>query len=151
MPKPEMTILNVKQIIERIITLIKSKILDYGINLQVYIESDELEMLADKSLIEQVFLNLILNAIDAVQEMKNPSLIIKAQSENENHVIISFKDNGNGISESEIENIFIPFFTTKDKGSGIGLSITKQIMFMHKANIVVKSEPGAGAEFTLTF
>lgn len=151
MPKPELEKLNVKYIISRVITLLKPKIQESKIDFQLKIESDDSEIIADKSLIEQAFINLILNAIDAVQETENPSLIIEVQRNNKNHILISFQDNGKGISENDIENIFIPFYTTKHKGSGIGLSITKQIMFLHKGNIAVKSEPGIGSKFILTF
>ncbi len=151
MPRLELESVNVNDIINRVETLLKSKINDCEIDLEILIESEGLEIIADKSLLEQVIINLMLNAIEALQKTRNPKIIIEAKKSNDNRIVISFIDNGNGIPKGDIDNIFIPFFTTKHKGSGIGLSITKQIMYQHKGNISVKSEYGSGAILTLTF
>lgn len=151
MPKPELEELDVNKLINRIISLLKPKLTESEINIQLKIDFDDLNIIVDKSLIEQAFINLVLNAIDALQGIENPTLLIGASRNAENHVIIFFEDNGKGISESELENIFVPFFTTKHKGSGIGLSLTKQIMYLHKGNIAVKSALSVGTKFTLSF
>ncbi|HAF28339.1 MAG TPA: hypothetical protein DCG75_04750 [Bacteroidales bacterium] len=151
MPKPELEEINIKTLIKRILSLLKPKIVEAGINVSVKIEPEELKFTIDKSLIEQAFINLVINAIDALQKTENPTLIINVSRNVENHIIIIFEDNGKGISEEDLENIFIPFFTTKREGSGIGLSLVKQIMYLHKGNITVKSTLGQGSRFTLSF
>ncbi|MBU8891321.1 MAG: GHKL domain-containing protein [Bacteroidales bacterium] len=151
MPKPELKEISIQPVISRIISLLKSKINESGILLNVNIPEDEIKIIADQSLVEQAFLNIILNAIDALKETEKPILEIEINRNAENHIVIIIKDNGMGISIEELENIFIPFYTTKPEGSGIGLSIARQIMFLHKGNISVKSEPNEGAVFTLTF
>jgi len=151
MPKPELEELNVRSLINRIISLLKPKLVESEIDFHVKVEFEELKIIVDKSLIEQALINLVLNAIDALKESDNPTLIIEATRNEGNHIIIFIEDNGKGISEIDLENIFIPFFTTKREGSGIGLSLTKQIMFLHKGNISVKSKSGVGTKFTLTF
>jgi len=151
MPKPEIEDVYVKDLINRVTSLLKPKLVDKGIKCHIKIESNDLKIIVDKSLIEQALINLVLNAIEALEESENPSLIIETTRNSENHVLIAVEDNGKGIGESDLENIFIPFFTTKHEGSGIGLSLIKQIMFLHKGNIFVKSKPKKSTKFTLSF
>jgi len=151
MPKPELNELKVVNLINRTESLLKVKLLENKIDFKVNIESDELKIIADKSLIEQVLINLLVNAIDAVQESDNPAIKIDVLKNKENHTFISIEDNGKGIEEDNLENIFIPFFTTKREGSGIGLSLAKQIMFLHKGSINVRSIPQIGTKFVLSF
>ena len=151
MPEPEFEKIVVTDLISRIGLLLKSKIQEKSIDLITNIESDELSILADKSLIEQALINLVLNAIDALEEISSPQIKINASKNKENRILISIEDNGKGISEDDLENIFIPFYTTKKQGSGIGLSLTKQVMFLHKGNITVQSELGKGTKFVISF
>jgi nitrogen fixation/metabolism regulation signal transduction histidine kinase len=151
MPKPELEEVSIKTLLKRILSLLKPKIVESGINVSVKIEPEELTFIIDKSLIEQAFINLVINAIDALQETENSTLKIEVSRNIENNIIIIFEDNGKGISAENLENIFIPFFTTKREGSGIGLSLVKQIMYLHKGNITVKSTLGKGSIFTLSF
>ena len=91
---------------------------------------------------EQVLINLIKNAVEACGE--NPEILISATSDHPGHIfLISVRDNGSGISPDAIDNIFVPFFTTKNGGSGIGLSLSRQIISMHGGSIKVASEPGS--------
>jgi signal transduction histidine kinase len=101
-------------------------------------------------MVERVLINLILNAIDAVRSVANPEIIIHVGSRN-HQTIIEVKDNGKGIEKENIDKIFVPFFTTKKQGSGIGLSLARQIMRLHKGSISVKSESGEATIFTLRF
>lgn len=112
----------------------------------------QLQILADRNQIEQVLINLIRNAEEACSETAKPEIKITAQgSVNSNPVVITVSDNGPGIIPEALDKIFVPFFTTKPGGSGIGLSLCKQIMTLHHGNITVKSEPGYGSTFTLLF
>ncbi len=151
MPKPDLKEVKIVDLIKRVEILLNSKIIENNIKLSVNIASEDLKILVDKSLIEQVFINLLLNAMDALSDSENPEIKINALKKDDNHLIISIEDNGKGIEESNLENIFVPFFTTKQKGSGIGLSLAKQIMFLHKGNITVKSDSNIGTKFVLSF
>jgi two-component system nitrogen regulation sensor histidine kinase NtrY len=106
---------------------------------------------ADPDLVDQVIINLVLNAMDAVKKVENPEISILATINNSNRVVVDIKDNGNGIKPDILDKIFMPFFTSKKHGSGIGLSLSRQIMHLHKGSITVKSKPEEGTVFTLTF
>jgi signal transduction histidine kinase len=109
-----------------------------------------LSLHADKRLLEQVLINLLKNAMEAMDGREDASVRLKAFS-GAHHVMIQVEDNGPGIPLEEQERIFIPFFTTKKQGSGIGLSLSRQIMRMHGGSVTVRSEPDKGAVFTLSF
>jgi signal transduction histidine kinase len=105
----------------------------------------------DTSLIDQLLINLLVNAIDAVKEVSHPSIILSGYIQPNNRPILKIADNGAGMSPEVADKIFIPFFSTKKTGSGIGLSLCKQIMLLHKGNIQVQSREGEGTVFTLYF
>jgi len=106
----------------------------------------------DKELIDQVLINLLQNAIHALDEIESDKMIILNAFINEyGRPTLTIRDNGVGIDEEALGKIFIPFFTTKKQGSGIGLSLSKQIMRKHGGAITVKSVMNEGTEFTLRF
>jgi signal transduction histidine kinase len=112
--------------------------------------SEYLTIQADVEMIEQVLINLLKNAIEALSETENPKLdLIGAYVDNV--VKIEIIDNGPGIIKEALEHIFVPFYTTKRTGSGIGLSLSRQIMQMHNGSITVESEPDVRTVFTLRF
>ncbi|MFN3665822.1 MAG: sensor histidine kinase, partial [Sediminibacterium sp.] len=115
------------------------------------LKETDLSLELDHNLIEQVLINLILNAMDAVKESQDPRITLSATSLPNKKVVIKVADNGIGMSEEVMNNIFIPFFSTKKNGSGIGLSLCKQIMMLHKGNITVQSVEGTGTVFALQF
>ena len=106
---------------------------------------------ADSGLIEQVLINLVLNAIDAVKNKADPRIVLSAYTDIDYKAIIKLTDNGTGMTEDLLDKIFIPFFSTKKNGNGIGLSLCKQIMLIHKATIQVQSKENEGTVFTLRF
>jgi signal transduction histidine kinase len=118
--------------------------------MDIVLKDTSLSVEVDPSLIEQVLINLVVNAIEALKDRENAMIVLSATSNN-NKVAIKVADNGTGIPDDVLENIFIPFFSTKKTGSGIGLSLCKQIMMLHKGNINVHSVPGQGTAFTLQF
>jgi len=122
-----------------------------NIELEIILKDPDLMLEADTDLIEQVLINLILNAADAVKEVSNPRIQLSAYLSPNNKVVIKVADNGVGISADLMEKIFIPFFSTRKTGSGIGLSLCKQIMMLHKGNIKVQSVAGEGTAFLLFF
>jgi signal transduction histidine kinase len=105
----------------------------------------------DSQLIEQVLLNLVRNSIQALEDIETGKKISILAGRVVSGIQISVSDNGCGIDMDHMDHIFIPFFTTRKKGSGIGLSFAKQIMRLHNGQISVKSDPGRGAEFILRF
>ena len=105
---------------------------------------------ADANLLEQVLINLLLNAIEAVKEVEQPYISLSA-IETKDHIQLRIQDNGAGMSAEIQEQIFTPFFTTKKTGTGVGLTLSKQIMLMHGGNISVDSKEGEGSTFTLQF
>jgi signal transduction histidine kinase len=100
--------------------------------------------------LSQVVINLIKNAFEAM-DTEGGSCILKAEKKLSGEILIMVEDTGKGIPDAQKEKIFLPFFTTRENGSGIGLSLARQIMRLHKGNIDVSSEEGKGTKFTLLF
>ena len=122
-----------------------------NIELEIILKDPELEVEADINLIEQVLINLLLNAMEAIKETPHPKIILTANKSENGRVAIKVVDNGRGIEDEVLDKIFIPFFSTKKSGSGIGLSLCKQIMMLHKGNIHVQSVMNEGTAFILQF
>ena len=133
---PDFEKINMEGLFKSVLALQKASLDQYKI--KTSISESQIDLLADKSMLEQVLINLITNSIDALKETSEPYLQLNCFKEN-NRVVIQVIDNGKGIPEDKIDKIFIPFFTTKEKGSGIGLSFARQVMRLHKGNIFVKS------------
>ncbi|HRZ21279.1 MAG TPA: ATP-binding protein [Bacteroidales bacterium] len=150
-PKPNFRYFPVKELFDRNLQLLKPKLEQHGIQCSCVITPDNLMLTADPDLVDQVVINLVLNAIDAVKNRVNPLITARALTTSSGRVIIELIDNGHGIKPDIIDKIFMPFFTSKKEGSGIGLSLSRQIMHLHKGTVTVKSLPGEGTTFTLTF
>ncbi len=141
----------VRDLFEGVEILLENQIEQKNIEFDVVIKDFEMKIEGDMVLIEQVLINLIINAIDAVKAQQNPSIILSAFRNNQEQMIIEVRDNGVGMSDELMDKIFVPFFTSKPNGSGIGLSLSKQIMALHKGAITVNSVEGKGTAFRLTF
>ncbi|HTJ48369.1 MAG TPA: ATP-binding protein, partial [Cyclobacteriaceae bacterium] len=139
-----------KELIEHVAQLMKTELKKTNIKFNVECNSDYLTIQADVELIEQVLINLLKNAIEALGETANPTLELIGRYD-ENSIKIEVIDNGSGIIKEALEHIFVPFYTTKKRGSGIGLSLSRQIMQMHNGSISVESEPDVKTIFTLRF
>jgi signal transduction histidine kinase len=150
-PKPKFKLLLVTDFLKRVEKLVHHKLSDNNISFRWSVEPKSLEITADPDLMEQVMINILLNAISAVTGRENPSILLSAIMGKDGKVIISVEDNGIGIVEEALEKIFIPFFTTKKQGSGIGLSLSRQILRLHNATIRAQSTPNEGSAFTLRF
>ncbi|HEY0056775.1 MAG TPA: ATP-binding protein [Pedobacter sp.] len=120
------------------------------IDLEIILKDPSIQIEADSSLLEQVLINLLVNAIDAVKGRVNPKISLSAEYDASRKCIIKVTDNGQGIPQELLDKIFIPFFSTKKTGSGIGLNLCKQIMMLHKGNIQVETIEGVGTSFMLT-
>lgn len=146
-PSPVPEIIPVKNLLNNVCTLFKEQ----DKFLKVLPAPSHLQVIADKSLIEQVLINLIKNALDATHECSEPQIELSAGINPEGKTFIQVSDNGTGIPTEVQERIFIPFFTTKPSGSGVGLSISRQIMHTHKGDLEIIPETGKGSRFLLTF
>jgi signal transduction histidine kinase len=150
-PMPNIRMILLKELFDRITVLYKAKFIESAIKLETQIIPSDLSIKADLELIEQVLINLIQNAMEAMQEISNPKLEIKAGKNKAGQVQISITDNGKGISNDILEQIFLPFYSTKTNKSGIGLSLSQQIMMQHHGRLEVSSESGKGATFIMIF
>ncbi len=122
-----------------------------NIDLQIALKDPDLQLQVDVNLFEQVLINLVVNAIEALKNNPSGHIIISGFVDASHKTVIKVEDNGAGMSPELLEKIFIPFFSTKKSGSGIGLSLCKQILMLHKANIHVQSKEGAGTAFIMQF
>lgn len=150
-PPPKYNIFFIREMLDDITNLFKNEIENAGISLKVSIKPENLELTADRELIEQIVINLVKNAIHGVEKTENPTIELKAFISGRGEKMIQVTDNGQGILPEVLDKIFIPFFTTKQKGSGIGLAISKQIMRLHGGTITAWSEPEKQTIFTLKF
>jgi two-component system nitrogen regulation sensor histidine kinase NtrY len=121
------------------------------IELGIVIRDLTLAIDIDINLVEQVLINLVVNAIEAVKDIQAPQIILSAEVQPNSKIIIKVSDNGTGMPPELLDKIFIPFFSTRKTGSGIGLSLCKQIMLLHKGTIQVQSVEGKGSAFLLQF
>jgi two-component system, NtrC family, nitrogen regulation sensor histidine kinase NtrY len=141
----------VRDLIENLLQLMQPTLEQKHIEVETILKDTDLMLEADTSLLEQVLINLLVNAIEAVKDRPDPRIILSAYLNNNRRTVIKVADNGHGMPSELIEKIFIPFFSTKKSGSGIGLSLCKQIMMLHKGNIQVQSAEGEGTAFLLQF
>jgi len=151
-PDPKFQTHRVKDIFDQIVTLLKFELEKCNVEMKVTIEPDTMEIQVDRELMEQVLINLIKNAIQALEmddENEERIIFFKAVQTESDETVITVKDNGPGIESEALPKIFIPFFTTKKNGSGIGLSLSKQIIRKHHGSLSVKSEINEGTEFTI--
>ena len=149
---PTLEPVEVEDMIKHVLMLLRSDAEQASITVNCSVKPN-LTVNIDREQIEQVIINVVKNAIQALAaaEKENKSLTITAMPIESGGAYISVADNGTGIEEEALKKIFIPFFTTKKNGSGIGLSLSKQIMRKHGGNITAKSQIGEGTEFLLKF
>jgi len=150
-PKTKFAEVAISDLFEHIELLMKHELEENQIDYKRSITPPDLKIKIDQELIEQVLINLIKNAIQALREEPEKHIELSAFVKDNKHIIVSVKDSGPGIDEEAQSKIFIPFYTTKKSGSGIGLSLSKQIMRQHLGTISVKSKLNEGTEFVLRF
>ena len=157
-PKPAYQRVYIQQLFDNIIELLLSELEEHKIKMKKILIDEEISVIADEKMITQVLINLIRNAVKAMNEneavpadRQEKNIELKADYYNENKVLIQVKDNGSGIPEEILDKIFIPFFSTTEGGSGIGLSFARQVMILHNGRITVNSSPGEGTTFSLYF
>jgi two-component system, NtrC family, nitrogen regulation sensor histidine kinase NtrY len=148
---PNLRKIYVRDLFENLHQLMQPTLVQKRIELEIILKDPDLHVQADPDLVEQVLINLLVNAMDAVKDRPNARIVLSAYAMSGNKVMLKVADNGPGMSPEVLDKIFIPFFSTKKSGSGIGLSLCKQIMMLHKGNIQVQSVEGEGSVFVLQF
>jgi nitrogen fixation/metabolism regulation signal transduction histidine kinase len=150
-PKPNFRLCQIRDLYTNIEHLMEEEIGRCGFEFVIRVEPENLEFTADEQLIEQVLINLLRNAIHALNGRPNGKIQLLAFVNKRGRITLQVTDNGPGILKDVLDKIFIPFFTTKPSGSGIGLSLSKQILRLHNATITAHSEPEVETVFTMTF
>lgn len=151
LPSPNKTQLPLAQTLNSIIRLMESEHAFEHISIKTHIVPDTLSVNADKAQFEQMLINLLTNAVQAIQDNKSGQIVVDAYLNKRGHIVITITDNGKGIPKDILPNIFVPFFTTKKEGSGVGLALSRQIMLSHGGSISVDSSTDKGTTFTLIF
>ena len=152
----KITTLNLKKVYVRelfgnLLQLMQPTLEQKDIELETILKDTDLQLEVDVNLIEQVLINLVVNAIEAIKDSPAPKIVLSSYVASNYRTVIKIADNGNGMPPELLDKIFVPFFSTKKNGSGIGLSLCKQIMMLHRGNVQVQSVEGEGTAFLLQF
>jgi two-component system, NtrC family, nitrogen regulation sensor histidine kinase NtrY len=150
-PHPEIKRFRVNKLFENIGVLMKEELSKSEMDLESKVQPKDLEIIADKEMIQMILINLIKNAMEAMEKATNRTIRLVAGIGPNSHPYIQVTDHGEGIVPEAIERVFVPFYTTKKKGSGIGLAISRQIMNLHQGGLEVVSIVGEKTVFTLRF
>ncbi len=150
LPQPKIKTVRLKDLIDRVAKLMKTELEKPNIVFESGCESEYLTIQADEEMIEQVIINLVKNSMESIENMDGGRISVHGKYSGAS-VIIEVIDNGPGIIQEAISKIFVPFFTTKKTGSGIGLSLSRQILQMHHGTLTVESDPGERTVFSLRF
>ena len=146
---PVIVRVDITQLFENISRYFSDEFKQHGISLVMDVSGNAREIQADPNLLEQALLNLVRNAISALSDREDGRIELSSRHEGKNEVILEIADNGSGIPPEIQSQIFIPFFTTKQKGTGIGLSIVRKILNMHGGNIHFRTREGKGSTFII--
>jgi len=150
-PEPKLKLISLAELVDHIAKLLKIENRKSNVDFEWMVEPEDLKINVDEEQMEQVLINMLKNAIEAVEDCKEPKVSIKSGFDVNGNVQIQIRDNGQGIVPEALERIFIPFYTTKKTGSGIGLALSRQIMQLHNGSLTVDSELDEYTEFTLKF
>lgn len=150
-PQPDFQILEVNRLFANAIDLLQSNARRRGVALRTHVDPETLTVTADPELVERVLINLVKNAVEAVEGVSDAEVELSARLDRRGRSVIQVTDNGPGIVPEAIDKIFIPFYTTKKEGSGIGLSLSREIMRQHGGTLTVYSDPDVKTVFTMRF
>jgi len=151
LPSARIRIFRLDGFLQRIATLLEESFRQQEVKFHTVVEPQSLELSGDPELLEQAVINLMKNALDAVAGVDDPQVGLAARLGTKGHIIIAVTDNGSGMDEGVRGNIFVPFFTTKRHGTGVGMSLVRQIMRLHRGQVGITSETGQGTEIRLRF
>jgi PAS domain S-box-containing protein len=147
---PQRELIDVNELIIEMIVLLRSEANRYSISIRTDLAADLPKIMADRVQLQQVFMNLMLNGIDAMKETRGENELTIKSKIDDGHLLISVSDTGVGLSPEHADQIFKAFFTTKDNGIGMGLAISRSIIESHSGRLWATGEPGRGATFTFT-
>ena len=150
-PKPQQKTVRVRDVVSKVRSLLAGTLEQRRIRLSCSIVPPGLELAADPDLIEQVLINMIKNSVEALTKTRRPTIEVAARLDDHLRAVVEIADNGHGIPADLLDRVFVPFFTTKGEGSGIGLSLSRQIMRLHGGSISVTSVPNKRTVFSLRF
>lgn len=151
LPPPEKSTFKLSDLFEQVTKLAAHEWEDKGITLHTEIDPSELDVAADRDMIEQILINMLQNAAQALADQEDAAVWLKARLNRRGHITIEVSDNGPGIPAAIAKKVFVPFFTTKQDGSGVGLALTRQVMIAHGGSVGLSEREGGGTLFTLTF
>lgn len=149
-PKPDKNIVSAKKLFEKVQVLMQRD-LNEGIDIQWKYQTTNIEFFIDEKQLTQVLINLVKNAVHSLENRPSGLIEVIAGLDVQQRKYIIVRDNGPGIPKEMIDEIFVPFFTTKEKGTGIGLSLSRQIVQLHGGSLKLYSKPDVETVFTLTF
>lgn len=132
-------------------TLVQDELARREVRLEFHCQLQGLSLMADKDMLDQVAINLIRNASDAVTGTSQANIVVSAYTDNKQRTVLTVSDNGPGIPADQAEKIFMPFFTTKNQGSGIGLALVRYIMLSHGGTVMYEPNGNKGSSFRLIF
>ncbi|MGH8301920.1 MAG: sensor histidine kinase [Steroidobacteraceae bacterium] len=144
-------VMPVQRLFARIQRLLAADLADRDIHMTTRVDPESLELAMDAELLDQALINLVRNALEALRDTPSGQIALAAYRESDGRIAIVVADNGPGIPAEQREKIFVPFFTTKRQGSGIGLTLVRQIAAAHGAGVDVTETPGGGATFRMRF
>ena len=150
-PEPEIETCGVAALFGRIDRLMAEDAEARGVRIESRVEPETLEISADPELMEQALINLMRNALDASEGRPDSLVSTTAEIDRSGRVVLAVADNGSGLTEEARKNLFVPFFTTKRQGTGVGMSIVRQIIRLHRGTIGIESTPDEGTVVSLRF
>ena len=151
LPPPDKKQILIREVFDDLRKLAAQDWDDKDIILTTHIEPSELDFTADRDMVDQILINLLKNAEQALATTKHAAVRLSARLNRRGKVVIEVSDNGSGINPEIAAKVFVPFFTTKREGSGVGLALTRQVMTAHSGSVLLGQSDEGGAKFTLTF
>jgi len=151
LPPPNKTEVNIQEWLDEITQLVCADWLQKGIQLTTNVEPHSLTAMFDRDMLSQCMINMLKNAEQAVVKNNNAVVNIQAHLNKRGRPVLKIEDNGCGMPDEVIKNVFVPFYTTKRDGSGVGLALTRQVMLAHQGHVGLQSEEGKGSSFLLSF
>jgi signal transduction histidine kinase len=150
-PQPRMDPIDLVELLKHAVHLLKPEMKKKGVEWKLNIPETPVPIKGDFDQIQQVIINMLLNALEALDDLKNPTIHVSVREVAGKGAVVAIEDNGRGIDEDEMEKVYVPFYTTKAKGSGIGLSLARQIMRLHNGEVTLRSQKNKGTKCELFF
>ncbi|MEL7023961.1 MAG: ATP-binding protein [Pseudomonadota bacterium] len=151
LPAPKMDTLSVSELLSDMELLVSAEVLAAGISLTAQTPANDLQLRGDRQQLEQVLINLVRNAMDALASIDQPEIRLIGRRNRRGRVVIEVQDNGDGIPESMRDRVFVPYFSTRTGGSGVGLALTRQVMIAHGGSVTITDAEPQGTRIGMVF